>query len=574
MEEYPEELRSPPVALVALVGCSEQHGAIITHLLSQQPPINTLALPEFAQLTHLLQRSSSSYSPPTGFLKRDWLAKHRTKIPAVVAAFFSWDHVSGDPAQWVQVCSDLDDLKASIRPRNTKLLLAVVGKSEDISEDRLLALGKRAEVDSKSLLLYNPDPSQLDNSLQRLSARFSELGATFYKDEGRRIKARIEKKNFSTPDLQVHYCFKVAVYAEFQRDWAEALRFYEDAYHALLGICTLLLHGGKLNEAVAWFRQHIESYKTLDAPPEVIFLHWEWLSRQFLVFAELLDSSSATLPSASSQPLGTANQPLNEWEFHPAYYYQSAAQYMKEKRSALELAVSNSETFNEYDDGSAESVVPSVYIGQFGRLLEQGDDSAIQPITDDEYTRYVIAEGKGFQDSFEIIALLKKCNEMHSNRKFQRMGSLYAFQISRENFSLGDFRNAKQFFDGVANLCRQEGWVTLLWEVLGYLRECSRKQEIFAFISGESRPETLNGLDLKVTGDNTLHLEIDLVSPLRSVLLASVAFHEKILKSGVSSSITISLLSPLPLSFEIDQLEVQFNQSQCNFIIMNAQKVH
>ncbi|KAK8606692.1 hypothetical protein V6N13_052457 [Hibiscus sabdariffa] len=566
MEEYPEELRSPPVALVALVGCSEHHGAMTTHLLSHQPPINTLALPDFSKLTHLLQRSSSS---PGGFLKRDWLVKHRTKIPAVVAALFSWDHVSGDPAQWVQVCSDLDDIKAAIRPKNTKLLLlVVVGKSEDISEDRLLALRKRAEVDSKYLLLYNPDPSQLDNSLQRLSASFAELGATFYKEEGRRIKARIEK-NFSTPDLQVRYCFKVAVYAEFRGDWAEALRFYEDAYYALremiatltrlspiqrlfeiktvaehlhFKICTLLLHGGKLNEAVTWFCQHIGSYKSLVGAPEVIFLHWEWLSRQFLVFAELLDSSSTTLPSTSSQPLGT-DQLLSEWEFHPAYYYQSAAQYMMEKRSALDLAVSNSETFNENDDGSAESVIPSVYIGQFARLLEQGDDSAIQS---------------------------------------------------------------------------EEGWITLLWEVLGYLRECSRKQgaikefvevslemaalpvsmvdgiqsskcgpggpasleqrelihrEIFAFISGEARLEFLNGLDdLKVTGDNTLHLEIDLVSPLRSVLLASVAFHEQIIKSGVSSLITISLLSHLPLPIEIDQLEVQFNQAQCNFIIMNAQK--
>ncbi|MBA0579295.1 hypothetical protein E1A91_D07G201600v1 [Gossypium mustelinum] len=646
MEEYPEELRSPPVALVALVGCPEQHGAITTHLLSQQHPINTLALPNFSKLSHLLHRPPSPSSSPAGFLKRDWLVKHRTKIPAVVAALFSWDHVSGDPAQWVQVCSDLDDLKAAIRPRNTKLLLlVVVGQSDDISEDRLLALRKRAEVDSKYLLLFNPDPSQLNNSLQRLSASFAELETTFYREEGRRIKARIEKKNFSSPDLQVRYCFKVAVYAEFRRDWAEALRFYEDAYHALremvatstrlppiqrlfeikivaehlhFKICTLLLHGGKLREAITWFRQHVVSYKSLVGDPNVIFLHWEWLSRQFLVFAELLDSSSATLPSTSSLPVGTADQPLTEWEFHPAYYYQSAAKYLKEKRSALELTVSNSETFSENDDGSAESVVPSVYIGQFARLIEQGDDSAMQSITDDEYTRYAIAEGKRFQDSFEIIALLKKSNEIYSNLKVQRMGSLCAFQIAREYFSLGDFNNAKQQFDGVANLYRQEGWVTLLWEVLGYLRECSRKQgavkefvefslemaalpvsivdsiqsskcgpggpasleqremihrEIFALISGEARPISINGVDdLKVTRDNTLHLEIDLVSPLRSVLLASVAFHEQIIKSGVSSLITLSLLSQLPLSIEIDQLEVQFNQSQCNFIIMNAQK--
>ncbi|XP_017969396.1 PREDICTED: trafficking protein particle complex subunit 11 [Theobroma cacao] len=645
MEEYPEELRSPPVRLVALVGCPEQHGLISSHLLTQQPPINTLALPDLSKLSLLLQHNPSKSSSGGGILRRDWLVKHRAKIPAVVVALFSWDQVSGDPAQWGQVCSDLDELKAAIRPRNIKLLVLVLLQSEEISEDRLLALRKRAEVDSKFLLLFNPDPSQLNNSLQRLGAALSELATTFYRDEGRRIKARIEKKTFSSLDHQVRYCFKVAVHAEFRRDWVEALRFYEDAFHALremvatstrlppiqrlleiktvaehlhFKISTLLLHGGKLIEAVTWFRQHIASYKNLVGSPKVIFLHWEWLSRQFLVFAELLDSSCAALQSISSLPLGTAEQPLTEWEFHPAYYYQSAAQYLKEKRSALEFAVSISETFNENDDGSAESVVPSIYVGQFARLLEQGDDLAMQFLTDDEYTHYAFAEGKRFQDSFEIIALLKKSHETYSSLKVQRMGSLCAFQIAREYFSLGDFSNAKQLFDGVANLYRQEGWVTLLWEVLGYLRECSRKQvvvkefiefslemaalpvstagsiqsskcgpggpasleqremihsEILALVSGEARSVSLEGTDdLKVNGENTLHLEIDLVSPLRSVLLASVAFHEQIIKSGVSSLITLSLLSQLPLSIEIDQLEVQFNQSNCNFIIMNAQK--
>lgn len=48
----------------------------------------------------------------------------------------------------------------------------------------------------------------------RLSASFAELETTFYREEGRRIKARIEKKNFSSPDLQVRYCFKVIIIKE------------------------------------------------------------------------------------------------------------------------------------------------------------------------------------------------------------------------------------------------------------------------------------------------------------------------------------------------------------------------
>lgn len=114
MEEYPEELRTPPVALVSLVGCPELHATITTHLHSEQPPINALALPDFSKISIFARPSKDASVPPppvAGILKKDWLLKHRTRVPAVVAALFSSDHVSGDPAQWLQVCTDLENLK-------------------------------------------------------------------------------------------------------------------------------------------------------------------------------------------------------------------------------------------------------------------------------------------------------------------------------------------------------------------------------------------------------------------------------------------------------------------------------
>lgn len=87
-------------------------------------------------------------------------------------------------------------------------------------------------------------------------------------------------------------------------------------------ISTLLLHGGKIKEAVTWFRQHIASYRKLVGAPEVRFLHWEWMSRQYLVFAELLETSSVSTQSISSLVLGTADRLLTQLEFHPSYYYQ------------------------------------------------------------------------------------------------------------------------------------------------------------------------------------------------------------------------------------------------------------
>lgn len=114
MEEYPEELRTPPVALVSLVGCPDLHATVTTHLHSQQPPLNALALPDFSKISMISRPPKDASLPPqpvAGILKKDWLLKHRTRVPAVVAALFSSDHVSGDPAQWLQVCTDLENLK-------------------------------------------------------------------------------------------------------------------------------------------------------------------------------------------------------------------------------------------------------------------------------------------------------------------------------------------------------------------------------------------------------------------------------------------------------------------------------
>ncbi|KAL8251541.1 hypothetical protein R6Q59_035234 [Mikania micrantha] len=650
MEHYPEELRTPPVTLVCIVGHQDLHATISTHLHSEQPPINTLALPDFSKISVIdrIPKDKENHLPAaytsSGILKRDWLLKHRTRVPAVVAALFDADQLSGDPAQWLQVCTDLENLKAVIRGRNIKLVVVIIVRfnSKDfITEDRMVALRKHAEVDAKYVITFIPDDaSELNLSLNRLANIFGELAVTFYRDEGRRVKTRLEKKSYGSIEFNVRYCFKVAIYAEFRRDWVEALRMYEDGYHALremigtstrlppiqqlveikmvaeqfhFKISTLLLHGGKIVEAIKWFRQHNASYKKLTGPTQMNFLHWEWLSRQFLVFAELLETTSATI---SSPTLTVADRTSSDWEFRPAYYYQLAAQFLKEKKTCVEFAVSVTPIDT---DESCDSIVPSLYVGQFARLLDLGETSVMQLITDEDYILFaLIAEGKRFGDSTEIIALLKKAYEAYDNLKSQRAASFCRLLMAKEYFLTSDYTNSKHHFDNLTSLYRQEGWVTLLWEVLGYLRECSRKlgsaqdfvsyslemaalpispisslqelkncgpagspslkhaenihKEVFAIVREEASNEEENMGGIKVNSDHPLHLEIDLVSPLRVVLLTSVAFHEQIVKPHAPTLITLSLLSQLPSPVEIDQLEIQFNQSECNFIIVNAQR--
>lgn len=112
--------------------------------------------------------------------------------------------------------------------------------ADEVSEDRMIALRKRAEVEAKYVVMLNPnDESEFQQSLNRhvlfyqklvlmfkqqnvvvmscicfgcrLGNTFSELSSAYYREEGRRVKQRIERKNVSSVELIVRYCFKVGI---------------------------------------------------------------------------------------------------------------------------------------------------------------------------------------------------------------------------------------------------------------------------------------------------------------------------------------------------------------------------
>jgi trafficking protein particle complex subunit 11 len=221
-------------------------------------------------------------------------------------------------------------------------------------------------------------------------------------------------------------------------------------------------------------------------------------------------------------------------------------------------------------------------------------------LSDTEYVAYAMADAERFQDSYEIIALYKRAQESFSSHGSQRMACLCTLGMAREYYASDDFTNSKQLFDTIAALYRREGWVLLLWEALGYLRDCAKrlglKKDYIAYSLemttlpafstdsektinyGPAGPTTLARREeiqievLKFSVETEgqpepVSLDVDPVSPLRSALLVAVAFHVQTVKPGFASSVTISLLSQLPLPFKVDLLEVEFNQPACNFTI-------
>ena len=163
--------------------------------------------------------------------------------------------------------------------------------ADDINEDRMIALRKRAEVDSKYVVFVNPnDASELMQSLhrhfiyllfpwkvailllllllsvtplRRLRSFFSELANTYYKDEGRKVKTRIEKRTYNSTELNIRYCFKVSSPLSVSK-----LNFFKQAPFLALGAC---FSQSKHIEPFRWFTECLQQFISIRR-----IFSWEW----------------------------------------------------------------------------------------------------------------------------------------------------------------------------------------------------------------------------------------------------------------------------------------------------------
>lgn len=51
----------------------------------------------------------------------------------------------------------------------------------------------------------------------RIASAFAELALAYYREEGKRIKSRVEKRSSNSLDLNVRYCFKVSFFITFAK---------------------------------------------------------------------------------------------------------------------------------------------------------------------------------------------------------------------------------------------------------------------------------------------------------------------------------------------------------------------
>ncbi|CAI7888081.1 unnamed protein product [Closterium sp. NIES-54] len=215
MDAFPEELLTPPVPLVALLGAPELHVAIAQHLQAQSPPVASVFVPDRADAAEVSGKerrpADAKCAPPLGVVKAEWVKKHRERIPAAAVVLVEKSLLCGDAGAWQSVCAEIDQIKSALRGRNVKLVLLLVQASAggEMSEERLGMLKRRAEVDGRSCIPFLvADAEDQKRSLSRLYAVVVELCANYYRDEVRRMRLKIERRAYSHTELTVRYYFK------------------------------------------------------------------------------------------------------------------------------------------------------------------------------------------------------------------------------------------------------------------------------------------------------------------------------------------------------------------------------
>lgn len=213
-------LETQPAPLVALVGQKPLHACLSGR--SYKP--DELHAKYISLDTDTMQLD---YQPGQGgagsdqvVLKRDWLQKHTHVLCAVVALWFKWE----SDTSTARVLEALEKFRSRGRP-NIKIVLVLVGTASALAsqhDDRLTALRKAAELDSKSLLSLPLDGADRvdEGAARKVEKVLLELAVAYYKDESRRNKSKRDKT--APPHILARHHFKRAYYSEFRRDTCAA----------------------------------------------------------------------------------------------------------------------------------------------------------------------------------------------------------------------------------------------------------------------------------------------------------------------------------------------------------------
>lgn len=493
--EFPPEIILKPLALIGLSGLDTVNNAIhktIWDAFSNNRRPDRAAV-KFKILNNTFEfpvvkpkRNSYEWYMPKGILKKNWIPKRVSLIPALVVIFYDMEW--NDP-QWnekiIECASRVQSIRAAVEGHSTRVAVVVVqsGLSPPPSEymlgaERAQALCSACEIQSKSLFVL-PHSDHLMGYIIRLENAFYDIAQNYYHHETKNIKQHRDHLNKTTHHyLFVRHQFKLGFLNELKQDFSTAHKHYMHAYNNLLEtrqvdtniheirtvagyinykLCKLLFTLNLARDAIAQLKSHIERYVNRIGPTELLFEHYAWIARQYSAFGELFDEAIRVgLPGIQSQ--------------HPGFYYQHAAQFTVKRRQVMRSVCGEALQYPPPPD-PIEGIVE--FYGQRpwrpGRLSAdphdpQKEQAAILAL---QYNERV------FNHSAMIISFLGSAISQFKTFHSPRMRKQLVVEMANEYYYCADYGKALTLLSHMLWDYRKEKWWFLASYVLNRALQCA-----------------------------------------------------------------------------------------------------
>jgi len=397
MEEYPREVRAPPLLLAALAGANHLHPKLTEAL--HESAVTACGQKRVRYLSH----DYSLTVPPCkrggqetpgyiveGILKRRWLEKVCNEIPAVLVVCFDWStELTPTLAEEAQALTHLQHARKQIQSREIRLLVFAVVHGDNRDPDAACNLVRQQpDIIGLITVLGHADMSAKANRLERLVYQHA---MTFYADEEKRHRRQRlpspSAPQWMTNALSVRANIKIGYTCELRRDTRGALKSYIKAYEQLIhdteiadvveriGLCNhitlrmyqLYLQSHDIGLAVHHCGIHTMTLRSCSAGDRdsvgsaaLAWRKWHWLAANHQLFAELLESVVQQLPLLIDQN--------DMWQF-PGFHYQSAAAYVTRLKHWAATVGENA----PLPSGVGGEMLPSFFLGQAGKLERPND---------------------------------------------------------------------------------------------------------------------------------------------------------------------------------------------------------
>ncbi|KAF2077555.1 hypothetical protein CYY_001173 [Polysphondylium violaceum] len=438
-----------------------------------------------------LGQSSESYEPQ-GILKANWIHKNTSSIPSVVTLFIQWPE-DKSPKSHEIILSQIDTVKSNIKNRNIKLMIVIVTSATiDTYDEKVTIMRRKADIDPKYFLFVTKTEIKMfTKKWEKLALELSDL---YYKEECHTTKSQITKTTH--PYLNVRYQFKIAYYSEIRSDFNTSLKYYTFAYNSLMNslkdlkptndpkgirfaefrtvasflnfkISKLSMWLNNITEALQHFDKHIKSFKIYLGPAEKEFTHATWISREYQIFAELLE----LCPGNTTKTINYNN--------NPGFYYQVSARYQSIRRDLFKSLSDNYKSSSHaskfkgdlkprYDlalctfIGQPPPDVAHPLEGSSGNIMTNDDE------VDHDFYRSIAIELHINYTSL-IIELYSKAYEQSSLGGNFRILSYIESLIAYEYYISKRYDLSLKYYSKNAFAYRREKWWTLLTHSLSMI---------------------------------------------------------------------------------------------------------